>query len=137
MLVAKEGAIVGCVGLSGQPQKQRLRKAQSKRELLPKLPDAVQQKQEGRGFLLDAGVGVGRMSAALLERVSRLEKRLFRNVILSISFSRKPGRNQTGNGVSCLGQAVKQYLHRNMTNTGRRLRILKVDSFNVFGLETG
>lgn len=74
MPVAKEGAVVGCVGLGGQPQKQRLRKAQSKRELLPKLPDAVQQEQEGRGFLLDAGVGVGRMSAALLERVSRLEK---------------------------------------------------------------
>lgn len=48
-------------------------------------------------------------------------------------FLHKPGRSKTGNSVSCLGQAVKQYLHRNMTNTGRRLRILKVDSFNVFG----
>lgn len=72
--VAEEGAIVGCVGLVGQPQQQRLGEAQSQGELVPKLPDRVQQEQEGRGFLLDAGVGVGRMSAAPLERVSCLGK---------------------------------------------------------------
>lgn len=74
MSVAKEGAVVGRVGLGGQPQQQRLGEAQSQGELLPKLPDTVQQEQEGWGFLLDAGVGVGRMSAAPLERVSCLEK---------------------------------------------------------------
>lgn len=70
--VAKEGAIVGRIGLVGQLQQQRLGEAQSQGELVLKLPDAVQQEQEGRGFLLDAGVGVGRMSAAPLERVSCL-----------------------------------------------------------------
>lgn len=121
MAVAKEGAVVGCVGLSGQPQEQRLRKAQSQRELLPQLPDAVQQEQEGRGFLLDAGVGVGRMSAALLERVSRLEKHTFKNVPFRVSSACKPCRNHTGNGVSCVGQAVKQYLNRNVRNARQLL----------------
>lgn len=76
--VAKEGAIVGRIGLVGQLQQQRLGEAQSQGELVPKLPDTVQQEQEGRGFLLDAGVGVGRMSTSPLERVSCLGKRSFR-----------------------------------------------------------
>lgn len=74
MSVAEEGAVVGGVGLVGQPQKQHLGKSQSERKLLPDLPDAVQQQQEEGGFLLDPGVGVGGVSAALLERVSCLEK---------------------------------------------------------------
>lgn len=73
--VAKEGAVVGSIGLVGQLQQQRLGEAQSQGELVPQLPDTVQQEQEGGRFLLDAGVGVGRMSAAPLEGVSCLGRR--------------------------------------------------------------
>lgn len=70
---------------------------------MPKLPDTVQQEQEGRGFLLDAGVGVGRMSAAPLERVSCLEKGKGRNVSYIFMRALQNPRQQTGNGVFLFG----------------------------------
>lgn len=75
MAVAQEGAVVGGVGLAGQPQQQRLGEAQRQRELTPQLPHAVQQQQEDGRLLLEAGVGVGGASAALLERVPRLQQK--------------------------------------------------------------
>lgn len=74
MVVAKEGSIIGCIDLSGQPQEQRLREAQSQGELIPQLPYAVQQQQEDWRLLLETGVGIGRVSTALLEWVSSLEE---------------------------------------------------------------
>lgn len=59
MAVTQEGAVFGGVGLSGQPQEQRLREAQRQGELTPQLPHAVQQQQEDRRLLLKTGVGVG------------------------------------------------------------------------------
>lgn len=59
MAVTQEGAVVGGVSLSGQPQEQRLREAQRQGELTPQLPHAVQQQQEDRRLLLKTGVGVG------------------------------------------------------------------------------
>jgi len=73
MAATQEGAVVGRVGLGRQPQEQRLREAQCQRELTPQLPHAVQQQQEDRGLLLEAGVGVRRVGTALPERVSCLE----------------------------------------------------------------
>lgn len=75
MAVTQEGAVVGRVGLSRQPQEQRLREAQCQGELAPQLPHTVQQQQEDRGLLLETGMGVGRVGTALLEWVSCLEKR--------------------------------------------------------------
>lgn len=75
MAVAQEGAVVGGVGLAGQPQQQRLGEAQRQRELTPQLPHAVQQQQEDRRLLLEAGVGVGGAGAALLEGVPRLQQK--------------------------------------------------------------
>ncbi|TNN83130.1 hypothetical protein EYF80_006737 [Liparis tanakae] len=73
MAATQEGAVVGRVGLGRQPEEQRLGEAQCQRELTPQLPHAVQQQQEDRGLLLEAGVGVRRVGTALPERVSCLE----------------------------------------------------------------
>lgn len=83
MAVTQEGAVVGGVGLSGQPQEQRLREAQRQGELTPQLPHAVQQQQEDRRLLLKTGVGVGRVGAALLEWMSCLQQK--ENVFMQIS----------------------------------------------------
>lgn len=59
MVVTQEGAIVRCIGLSGQPQEEGLREAQCQGELTPQLPHTVQQQQEDGGLLLETGMGVG------------------------------------------------------------------------------
>lgn len=75
LVVAEEGAVVGGVGFLCQREQQSFAELQRQRELTQDLPHAVQEQQEGRALVLQPGVRVSRVSAALLKRVTCLTRR--------------------------------------------------------------